>query len=272
MAWVDQRRPERFRWPFSLSQLRMAAAPRRSSTYSNDSIPVAIRCADNLARRPCHRSQTRLRTFDRLLGAWGDVVDPHRVPSSHSSAVAKRGGERMNQQAPAGWYPDPEKPGSQRYWTGTAWSASPPPNMPVPRTMPPAQWGQQPGFYPPQRHQVVVKEKRGCLSSAFRAIWLIIGLFILLIIVIVVVAASTANQARSGVQEPSGRSGRDSGVMHGRSVRTWAGGWNDCQSLLGQVRLHVHCSVHQERRSRRAGCRAGERHPPSANSRLDRPR
>ena len=70
--------------------------------------------------------------------------------------------------------------------------------MPVPRATPPAQWGQQPGYYPPQRHQVVVKEKRGCLSSTFRAIWLIIGLFILLIIVIVVVAASTANKPGQG--------------------------------------------------------------------------
>ena len=28
--------------------------------------------------------------------------------------------------APAGWYPDPQNPGHQRYWDGTAWTASAP--------------------------------------------------------------------------------------------------------------------------------------------------
>ncbi len=29
-------------------------------------------------------------------------------------------------QVPAGWYPDPERPGQQRWWDGTQWAASQP--------------------------------------------------------------------------------------------------------------------------------------------------
>ncbi len=32
----------------------------------------------------------------------------------------------MSGQAPAGWYPDPTAPGSQRYWDGNAWAAPSP--------------------------------------------------------------------------------------------------------------------------------------------------
>jgi uncharacterized RDD family membrane protein YckC len=38
-------------------------------------------------------------------------------------------------QAAAGWYPDPENPGQQRYWDGAAWGpagAAPPPPSPPP--------------------------------------------------------------------------------------------------------------------------------------------
>ena len=27
-------------------------------------------------------------------------------------------------QTPAGWYPDPQNPGQQRYWDGTQWTQS----------------------------------------------------------------------------------------------------------------------------------------------------
>jgi hypothetical protein len=33
-------------------------------------------------------------------------------------------------QAPAGWYADPQNPGQQRYWSGTAWTTGPPPPYP----------------------------------------------------------------------------------------------------------------------------------------------
>ena len=33
---------------------------------------------------------------------------------------------------PAGWYPDPQNPGQQRYWDGSAWAAAAPSAPPVP--------------------------------------------------------------------------------------------------------------------------------------------
>jgi len=41
-------------------------------------------------------------------------------------------------QAPAGWYADPQNPGPQRYWSGTAWAAPgpPPPYAPYPQYPP----------------------------------------------------------------------------------------------------------------------------------------
>jgi hypothetical protein len=38
-------------------------------------------------------------------------------------------------QAPAGWYPDPERPGTQRYWDGSTWTEqtqTSPPRQPQP--------------------------------------------------------------------------------------------------------------------------------------------
>lgn len=48
-------------------------------------------------------------------------------------------------QAAAGWYPDPENPGQQRYWDGSAWgpagAAPPPPPLTPPPVAPPPGYG-----------------------------------------------------------------------------------------------------------------------------------
>lgn len=40
-------------------------------------------------------------------------------------------------QVPAGWYPDPERPGQQRWWDGTQWAASQPSHPPTPQASAP---------------------------------------------------------------------------------------------------------------------------------------
>jgi len=48
----------------------------------------------------------------------------------------------VGEQAPAGWYDDPENPGKQRYWDGQAWAPLNPPPPPAaaapPEPLPPA--------------------------------------------------------------------------------------------------------------------------------------
>jgi uncharacterized RDD family membrane protein YckC len=69
------------------------------------------------------------------------------------------------QTTPAGWYPDPEQPGQQRYWDGTSWTENRAPivpaDAPVGAPPPPAGGGfvlppQPPaGYSPPTAYQAV---------------------------------------------------------------------------------------------------------------------
>jgi uncharacterized RDD family membrane protein YckC len=68
------------------------------------------------------------------------------------------------QTTPAGWYPDPEQPGQQRYWDGTAWTENRAPMVPAdaPVAAPPPPAGgfvlppQPPaGYSPPPSYQSV---------------------------------------------------------------------------------------------------------------------
>jgi hypothetical protein len=57
--------------------------------------------------------------------------------------------------AAPGWYPDPQNPGQQRYWDGSAWSAAaPPPAAPPPPAVPPA--APMPGAQPPTSTNAVI--------------------------------------------------------------------------------------------------------------------
>lgn len=47
------------------------------------------------------------------------------------------------QNTPAGWYPDPQNPGQQRYWDGTTWSEA---TQPVAVGAPAPAYGQQVGY------------------------------------------------------------------------------------------------------------------------------
>lgn len=82
--------------------------------------------------------------------------------------------------APAGWYPDPELQGGERWWDGAQWgekAAAPPPMAPSPRPTP-----TQPVI------PVATPEKRG--KPWWRRPWAI-ALWALLIIIIIASATSS---------------------------------------------------------------------------------
>jgi hypothetical protein len=58
-----------------------------------------------------------------VAAGWQDVPGTHVVAPATQVAPAAQP-EPAAQTAPAGWYADPEVPGQQRYWSGTAWSPS----------------------------------------------------------------------------------------------------------------------------------------------------
>ncbi len=93
-------------------------------------------------------------------------------------------------QPAAGWYPDPDGTGQQRYYDGTAWTANyapgagaaeaaPPPAGPAPAMGP----GPVPG---PEQS---AKKKRGCLYGAIAAL--------VLLVVIVIAAVATSGSSNS---------------------------------------------------------------------------
>lgn len=51
----------------------------------------------------------------------------------------------MSGNTPAGWYPDPERPGQQRYWDGTQWTDNHAPVVGAPQTQQPPQY--RPGLH-----------------------------------------------------------------------------------------------------------------------------
>jgi hypothetical protein len=50
-------------------------------------------------------------------------------------------GETPSPSVPAGWYPDPTQPGTQRYWDGSQWTEHRAPLSPAPASAPPAATG-----------------------------------------------------------------------------------------------------------------------------------
>jgi hypothetical protein len=85
----------------------------------------------------------------------------------------------MTQQAPAGWYPDPNKQaGQERYWDGQAWTEQTRPAGMAPPVAP------APVYVKPRK-------RRGCLTTIIAAV-------ILLVVVIVIIAVGASGSSKPG--------------------------------------------------------------------------
>jgi len=104
---------------------------------------------------------------------------------------------------PAGWYADPEQPGSQRYWDGTAWTEHRSPGAPVPPPAPaaPVDAGTTPapqGYVaPPQQYAQPAppaprKRGKGCLIA------ILVVVAIIVVIIIAAVAGGNKNSSSPG--------------------------------------------------------------------------
>lgn len=94
-----------------------------------------------------------------------------------------RGAEMTDAQSPAGWYPDPEGSGQQRYWDGTTWTAN-----------------YAPGAAPaPPGGPVVAKKGHGCLYSILGAI----AIVIILIVGLAVALGGAAHKAANDITKAS---------------------------------------------------------------------
>ena len=82
--------------------------------------------------------------------------------------------------APAGWYPDPEGSGQQRYYDGTTWTANYAPLVPPPTPVAPA------------------KKSHGCLYAILGAIAAVVILVVVLVIALGGAANKVANDITNG--------------------------------------------------------------------------
>lgn len=79
---------------------------------------------------------------------------------------------------PAGWYDDPEQPGQQRYWDGTAWTENRAPTT-APTPAPPSAPAPPPATAPPA-------------SSSNRVVWIIVAVLgVIAVLVVVAILAVT---------------------------------------------------------------------------------
>jgi len=63
-----------------------------------------------------------------------DAVKAPSTEETSSPSESSAGNDGAGQETPAGWYPDPDSPGQQRYWDGSEWTDKTMDNTPVSTT------------------------------------------------------------------------------------------------------------------------------------------
>jgi hypothetical protein len=123
---------------------------------------------------------------------------------------------------PAGWYPDPDVPGGQRYFDGTEWAEH--------RAGPPAV-----AVLPPTPEQV---QRRAANRRSLRWLWCALGavavLIVLAIIVAVVKGPSASDRAAKKLRD-------DCYAFESATARLYAGVNGQAPSRDAQVSLYSRC-------------------------------
>lgn len=114
--------------------------------------------------------------------------------------------------SPAGWFADPQSPGTERYWDGTAWTDQTRPLAPTPAA---------PAPQAPAPQTIVVQQKKG-------GTWwkILLGMFLMLVLLAggcIALIGGTANELSTAIEEAEDERSADEALVEDTAVITSCG-------------------------------------------------